>query len=118
MTTESRRDVFQAIADPTRRKIIDLISKETEPMTLGTIADYFKISRPAISQQIKILNECGIVKIKREGRETFCSIQPNELRKIADWAARYAGLWEQKIDSFEAYVNKLHSSNKKHGKSK
>ena len=56
MTTETRRDVFQAIADPTRRKIIDLISNQ--PMNLKTIADFFNISRPAISQQIKILNEC------------------------------------------------------------
>lgn len=117
MTTEARRDVFQAIADPTRRKIIDLISHE--PMNLKTIADYFKISRPAISQQIKILNECGLVELKREGRETLCSIQPRELKKIADWASRYSKLWEERIDTFEAYVNKLHAkTNKKHGKSK
>src|SRR5689334_1294909 len=117
MTTESRRDIFQAIADPTRRKIIDLISQE--PMNLKTLAEYFDISRPAISQQIKILDECGLLKIKREGRETFCAIQPKELKKIADWAARYAGLWEERIDSFEKYVNKLHAKkNKKDGKSK
>lgn len=113
MTTESRRDVFQAIANPTRRKIIDLISRHS--MKLGMIAEYFDISRPAISQQIKILSECGIVEIKREGRETFCSINPEELKKIADWA----GLWESKIDAFENYVNKLHSTKtQKHGKSK
>ena len=117
MTTESRRDVFQAIADPTRRKIIELISRQ--PLNLKSIAEYFDISRPAISQQIKILNECGLVEIKREGRETFCSIQPRELKKIADWAGKYSVLWEERIDSFEAYVNKLYSKkNKKHGKSK
>jgi DNA-binding transcriptional ArsR family regulator len=117
MTTAYRRDVFQAIADPTRRKIIDLIARE--PMNLKSIADYFEISRPAISQQIKILHECGIVEIKREGRETFCSIQPDELKKIADWIGRYAGLWEARIDAFENYVNKLHAKKtKKNGKSK
>jgi DNA-binding transcriptional ArsR family regulator len=117
MTTETRRDVFQAIADPTRRKIIDLISHQ--PLNLKTIADYFNISRPAISQQIKILNECGLVEIKREGRETFCSIQPQELRKIADWAGKYSRLWEERIEAFEAHVNKLHTKkNKKDGKSK
>jgi DNA-binding transcriptional ArsR family regulator len=116
MTTETRRDVFQAIADPTRRKIIDLVSRQ--PMNLKTIADYFKISRPAISQQIKILNECRLIEIKKEGRETICSIQPKELKKIADWAGRYSRLWEERIDEFEAYVNKLHAKkNKKHGKS-
>lgn len=117
MTTGSRRDVFQAIADPTRRRIIDLISRG--PMQLGEIAEYFDISRPAISQQIKILSECGIVQIERKGRETYCSIDPKELRKIADWIGRYAGLWENRIDAFEDYVNKLHSNKtKKHGKSK
>ncbi len=117
MTTESRRDIFQAIADPTRRKIIDIISKQ--PMNLKTLAEYFDISRPAISQQIKILDECGLVEIKREGRETFCAIQPKQLKKIADWASQYSVLWEEKIDSFEAYVNKLHAKkNKQNGKSK
>lgn len=117
MTTETRRDIFQAIADPTRRKIIDLISKQ--PMNLKTLAEYFDISRPAISQQIKILDECGIVALKREGRETFCAIQPRQLKKIADWASKYSGLWEERINSFETYVNNLHSpKNKKDGKSK
>ena len=117
MTTETRRDVFQAIADPTRRKIIDLVSQQ--PMNLKTIADYFNISRPAISQQIKILHECGLIEIKREGRETFCSIQPQQLKKIADWAGRYSRLWEDRIDSFEAYVKKLHDKkNNGNGKSK
>lgn len=88
-------------------------------MNLKTIAEYFKISRPAISQQIKILEECGLIEIKREGRETFCSIQPAALKKIADWAAQYSALWEDRIDAFEAYVNKLHKQKtKKHGKSK
>lgn len=120
MTTESRRDVFQAIADPTRRRIIDLLSRKS--LNLGTLAEQFDISRPAISQQIKVLEECGLVETKREGRETFCSIQPKELKKIADWAGRYAGLWEERIDSFEAFVNTLHKKkkkkHKKHGKSK
>ena len=116
MSTESRRDIFQAIADPTRRKIIDLIARH--PMNLGTLADYLDITRPAISQQIKILSECGIVKTKREGRETFCTIEPRELKKISDWAGRYTHLWEDRLDAFESYVNKLNAKSKKHGKTK
>ncbi|QEH39665.1 winged helix-turn-helix transcriptional regulator [Chitinophaga sp. XS-30] len=107
MAISSRRDIFQAIADPTRRKIIDLISKH--PMNLKTLAEYFDISRPAISQQVKILDECGLVEIKRAGRETFCSLRPRQLKKIADWADQYSRLWEERIDSFEIYVNKLHT---------
>jgi DNA-binding transcriptional ArsR family regulator len=117
MTTEYRRDIFQAIADPTRRKIIELLS--SQPMNLRTIAEHFNISRPAISQQIRILDECKVIETRREGRETFCSIRPVELKRLADWAQRYAPLWEEKIDAFEAYVNKLHTSkNKTHGKAK
>jgi DNA-binding transcriptional ArsR family regulator len=98
MTTESRRDIFQAIVDPTRRRIIELLSRH--PMNLRMIADHFEISRPAISQQIKILDECQVIEIRRVGRETFCSIRPAELKKIADWAERYKDLWEERIDSF------------------
>ena len=117
MTTEYRRDIFQAIADPTRRKIIELLS--AQPMNLRTIAEHFDISRPAISQQIRILDECNVIETRREGRETFCSLRSDQLKKIADWAERYASLWEEKVDAFEMYVNKLHASkNKKHGKTK
>ena len=117
MTTESRRDIFQAIADPTRRQIIDLVSQK--PMNLKTLAEHFDISRPAISQQIKILSECGLLELKREGRETFCTIRPAELKKLAAWVEQYKGLWEEKIDSFEEYLTKLQSQKKKkNGKSK
>lgn len=115
MTTETRRDVFQAIADPTRRKIVDIVSQK--PVNLKTLAEHFDISRPAISQQIRILSECGLLEIRKEGRETFCSVQPEELKKIAEWVGKYAGLWENRINSFESYVNELHTKkNKKHGK--
>lgn len=116
MAAETRRDVFQAIADPTRREIIDLISRH--PMNLKTIAEHFDISRPAISQQIKILHECGLIEITKDGRETFCSIKPDELKKIASWIEKYKDLWEERIDAFEKYVNKLHAKTNKHGKHK
>ncbi|HYG15349.1 MAG TPA: metalloregulator ArsR/SmtB family transcription factor, partial [Bacteroidia bacterium] len=65
-----RRDVFQAIADPTRREIITLLAGNT--MNLNTVADKFDISRPAISKHIKILTQCGLVVVKKEGRERYC----------------------------------------------
>jgi DNA-binding transcriptional ArsR family regulator len=117
MSAESRRDIFQAIADPTRRQIIDLLS--AQPMNLKSIAEYFDISRPAISQQVKILQECGIIDLKKEGRETYCSIRPKELKKISDWIGQYKPLWEERVDRFAAYVNQLQAEkNKKHGKPK
>ena len=114
MAEIARRDVFQAIADPTRRQIIELIA--TEAMTLNAIADNFKISRPAISQHIKILNECGIIEIETIGRERYCKVQPKSLIPAFLWLEQYQKQWEERIDSFEKYVNKLHSKNKKQKK--
>lgn len=114
MTIEARRDVFQAIADPTRRQIIDLLANDS--MTLNTIAENFKISRPAISQHIKILAECGIIEIEQKGRERFCKIKPGSLVPAFLWLEQYQKQWAERIDSFEKYVNKLHSKNKKQKK--
>lgn len=114
MTTEARRDVFQAIADPTRRQIIDLLASDA--MSLNTIAENFDISRPAISQHIKILAECGIIEIEQKGRERFCKIKPSSLVPAFLWLEQYKQQWTERIDSFEKYVNKLQSKNKKQKK--
>lgn len=115
MPAEIRRDVFQAIADPTRRKIIDLLSDE--PMTLNAIADKFHISRPAISQHIKHLAECNIVEIEQSGRERYCKIKPQNLIPAFLWLEKYQKQWIGRIDSFEQYVNKLEPKNTKQKKS-
>ena len=114
MALESRRDVFQAIADPTRRQIIELISND--PMNLNAIAEKFDVSRPAISQHIKILIECGIIEVEKRGRERYCKIQSNSLIPAFLWIEHLQKQWTDKIDSFEAYVNKLQSKNKKQKK--
>lgn len=111
MPTEIRRDVFQAIADPTRRKIIDLLSDE--PMTLNAIADKFHISRPAISQHIKHLAECDIIEIEQKGRERYCKIKPENLVPAFMWLEKYQQQWTKRIESFEKYVNKLKTKTKK-----
>ena len=111
MPTELRRDVFQAIADPNRRRIIDLLAKE--PMTLNAIAEKFHISRPAVSQHIKHLTECGIVEIEQIGRQRYCVIKPKNLIPAFMWLERYQKQWEVRIDTFEKYVNKLQAKTKK-----
>jgi DNA-binding transcriptional ArsR family regulator len=113
---DTRRDVFQAIADPTRRQIINLIARQS--MNLNAIADNFDVSRPAISNHIKILRECGIISVEQIGRERYCKIQPTNLREVADWVAPFRELWEQKLDSFEQYLNKLQSKRTKNEISK
>ena len=113
---ETRRDVFQAISDPIRRQIINLIARES--LNLNAIADHFDVTRPAISNHIKILSECGIISIEQVGRERYCKIQPETLKEVSDWVVQYQDLWEQKIDSFEKYLYQLKSKRNKHGRKK
>ncbi|MBO9572843.1 MAG: winged helix-turn-helix transcriptional regulator [Chitinophagaceae bacterium] len=109
-----RRDVFQAIADPTRRQIIDLLSKQS--LNLNAVAENFDVSRPAISKHIKILTECGIVVIRQQGRERFCETKMEKLAEVSDWIEQYRQLWTSKLDALEKYLNTLSAKNKKHGK--
>ncbi len=106
-----RRDVFQAIADPIRRDIIELLSHES--LSINAVAEKFDISRPAISKHIKILNECGIVSINQQGRERYCQIRPQQLFEVADWVEQHRKLWEMKLDSFDNYLNQLQTKNSK-----
>lgn len=105
-----RRDVFQAIADPVRRDIIELLANET--LTVNTVAEKFDVSRPAISKHLKILEECGIVEVNKEGRERFCRIRAQNLIPAFLWIEKYQSLWEDKLDSFEDYLVKLQTKNK------
>ena len=108
---ETRRDVFQAIADPTRRQIIGMIANQ--PMNLNAIAERFEVTRPAISNHIKILTECGLIAIDQIGRERYCKIKPGKLKEISEWISQYKELWEQKLDSFEDYLNELKTTKNK-----
>jgi DNA-binding transcriptional ArsR family regulator len=99
-----RRDVFQAIADPTRRKIIDTLNDK--PLHLNAIAENFHISRPAISKHIKILTECGLIIIKQNGRERYCEVNYKSLRKVSDWVDKYRIFWTQKLDALGDFLEK------------
>jgi DNA-binding transcriptional ArsR family regulator len=106
-----RRDVFQAIADPTRREIINLISAKS--LNLNAVANNFDISRPAISKHIKILAECGLIIIKQNGRERFCEAKLEKLNEISEWVAQYKKFWEAKLDALEVYLDKLQTAPRK-----
>ncbi|XHR97981.1 ArsR/SmtB family transcription factor [Mucilaginibacter sp. UC70_90] len=105
-----RRDVFQAIADPTRRDIINLIA--FKPMNLNAIADNFDVSRPAISQHIKILTECGLIAIKKQGRERYCEPRLKQLDEVAQWVERYRKVWEEKFDALDSLLEELKNNDK------
>jgi len=102
-----RRDVFQAIADPIRRDIIELLANET--LTVNAIAEKFDISRPAISKHLKILNECGIIQFDQKGRERLCLIQAKNLLPAFMWMEQYKNLWEDRLDNFESYLKSIQS---------
>src|SRR4051812_29497680 len=100
-----RRDVFQAIADPTRRQIINMVAEK--PLNVNTIAESFDVSRQAISLHIKILIECELLKIKKLGRERYCEAQLDKLNQVAVWVEQYRGHYERKLDNLETYLDKL-----------
>lgn len=117
-----RRDVFQAIADPTRREIINLIAHQS--LNLNSVAENFDVSRPAISKHIKILTECGLIIIKQQGRERYCEAHLEKLNEVSDWVEQYRSFWKARLDSLEKYLNEMQTKgksplkNKKHGRKK
>jgi DNA-binding transcriptional ArsR family regulator len=111
-----RRDVFQAIADPTRREIINILAHKS--LNLNAVAGEFNVSRPAISKHIKILTECGLVTIRQQGRERYCEAQLDKLKEVSTWVEQYKEFWNARFDALENYLDLLQSKNIKHGKRK
>ena len=107
---DARRDVFQAIADPTRRKIIGMVAQQ--PLNLNTIAERFHVSRQAVSLHVKILNECGLLSIKQQGRERYCEAKLDALSEVSIWIEQYRRFWENKLDFLESYLDKIQKTKK------
>lgn len=99
-----RRDVFQAIADPTRREIINIVAQKS--LNLNSVAEQFHISRPAISKHIKILTECGLIEIKQQGRERYCEANLRSLNQVSQWIEQYRVFWTNKLDALENFLEK------------
>jgi DNA-binding transcriptional ArsR family regulator len=106
---ESRRDVFQAIADPTRRAIVALLA--VQALTPGAIADNFESARQTISKHIQILTECELLKPKQNGREIYYHLNPQKMKEISDWAEQFRQLWDGRFNKLEAIMKK-HESKK------
>lgn len=107
---ETRRDVFQAIADPTRRQIIELVARK--PLHLNAIAENFNVSRQAVSVHVKILTECGLIVIKQEGRERYCEARLDKLDEVNNWVDHCRQFWTKKFSSLDRYLNKVQSAKK------
>jgi DNA-binding transcriptional ArsR family regulator len=112
-----RRDVFQAIADPTRREILGMIAHKS--LNINSVTEQFDVSRAAIYKHMKILSECGLLDIRQQGRERICEGRLEKLNEISDWVAQYREFWEARFDALDNYLMELQSKKKKkHGKKK
>lgn len=100
-----KRDVFQGLADPTRRNILMLI--KDEPKNLNAIAENFEISRPAVSQHMKVLTECGLVVIKKEGRERYCEPNLEKLNEVVDWLEPFKKIWANRFNQLDDLLNQM-----------
>lgn len=107
------RDVFQAIADPTRRQIIHMLA--TKPLHVNAIAEEFDISRQAVSLHIQYLNDCGLISIQQQGRERYCKANLDKLDTVTDWVMESKKIWMQQFRSLEKFLEKR-SKHKRHGK--
>tara|TARA_R110000868_G_scaffold37111_14_gene131615 strand:+ start:27314 stop:27637 length:324 start_codon:yes stop_codon:yes gene_type:complete len=97
-----RRDVFQAIADPTRRAILVLLA--TQSMTAGTIASNFDSSRPTVSKHLQILTECDLLEQEQNGREMIYHLNPQGLKDVAEFIEPFAKLWDDRFNKLESIM--------------
>ena len=100
-----RRDSFQAIADPTRRKILSIIANRA--LNVNAVAVNFEVSRTAVYKHIKILTECGLVVIRRRGRERYCEAQLEKLHEVSGWVSQYSKFWDAKFSNLDKYLAAL-----------
>ncbi len=94
-----RRDIFQAIADPTRRAIITLIA--VQAMTPNAIAAHFDSSRQAVSKHLRILTECELIRPEQKGREVYYQLEIHKMREIDNWLAQFRRIWESRFDELD-----------------
>ncbi|WP_343704255.1 metalloregulator ArsR/SmtB family transcription factor [Chitinophaga sp.] len=97
-----RRDVFQAIADPTRRAILVLVASQA--MTAGAIASNFDTARPTVSKHLQILTECELLKQEQNGREIYYHLNPKKMKEIADFIEPFRQLWDERFNKLESIM--------------
>ena len=99
-----RRDVFQAIADPTRRAILTLVAAQS--MTAGAIASNFDTARPTVSRHLQILTACKLLDQEHDGREIYYHLNPQKMKEIADFIDPFRNMWEDRFNKIEAIMKK------------
>lgn len=107
---ETRRDIFQAIADPTRRAIIALIA--LQPMTPNALAEHFHTSRQAVSKHIQILTECELVKQEQQGREIYYSLEIKKMKEFDKWLDQFRRQWETQFNQLDKVLTSIKKQKK------
>ena len=107
-----RRDIFQAIADPTRRAIISLIA--VQAMTPSAIAENFNTTRQAVSKHLRILTECELVRQEHQGREIYYSLEINKMKELDQWLEQYRAIWENRFDQLDHLLSTLKKNDNEH----
>lgn len=105
-----RRDIFQAIADPTRRSILVLLASQA--MTAGAIAENFDAARPTISKHIQILNECELIEANQQGREIIYQLKIDKMKEIDKWLDQFRLIWEKRFDKLDNLLLTLKNKKK------
>jgi DNA-binding transcriptional ArsR family regulator len=105
-----RRDIFQAIADPTRRAILVLIAAQA--MTPNALAEHFDTTRQAVSKHLKILTECELVKQEYQGREIYYQLEIKKMKEIDKWLEQFRKIWEDRFDQLDKVLFKLKNTKK------
>jgi len=105
-----RRDVYQAIADPTRRAILTLIA--VQAMTPNALAEHFAISRQGVSNHIQILSECELIKQEQQGREIFYTLEIKKMKEIDQWLEPFRKIWETRFDQLDHVLSTLKKQKK------
>jgi DNA-binding transcriptional ArsR family regulator len=100
-----RRDIFQAIADPTRRAIIALIA--VQAMTPNALAEHFDTTRQAVSKHLQILMECEVVRQQQQGREIYYQLDMDKMKEIDQWLEQFRKIWEQRFSQLDDLLNTL-----------
>ena len=105
-----RRDIFQAIADPTRRAIIVLIALQA--MTPNALAEHFDMTRRAVSKHIRILTECQLVNHKQTGREIYYQLDTNKMKEIDKWLEQFRKIWESRFNQLDQVLSTIKKQKK------
>jgi DNA-binding transcriptional ArsR family regulator len=108
-------DVFAALADPTRRKIIELLAGSGQ-LPAAEIAAHFPVSAPAISQHLKILQQAGLVSVERRAQQRIYRLNPKSMLELEDWARRLRNMWSQCFDALEILLEQEKRKEQRHGK--